>query len=71
MNAPTIPVTDNVADLDCGTAENESPKALIVGRALTGLRSTLLPTGMATGRIHPSLVSQDPFTTATTRRSSK
>lgn len=25
MNAPTIPVTDNVADLDCGAAENEFP----------------------------------------------
>jgi hypothetical protein len=36
MNAPTIPVTDNVADLDCGTTENEFPNGddLAISRPL-------------------------------------
>ncbi len=25
MNAPTVPVTDNIADLDSGTTDNEFP----------------------------------------------
>jgi alkylation response protein AidB-like acyl-CoA dehydrogenase len=35
MNAPTIPVTDNVADLDSGTTENEFPNGddLAISRA--------------------------------------
>jgi hypothetical protein len=35
MNAPAIPVTDNVADLDCGATENEFPNGddLAISRA--------------------------------------
>lgn len=41
MNAPTIPVTDNVADLDSRITENEFPKVMI--SRFPGHRAQCLP----------------------------
>ena len=39
MNGPTIPVTENVADLDSGATENEFPNGddLAISRAPIGI----------------------------------